>query len=67
MRKLKLFKKKERKVDGMGIMTKPIKSLPVIDKDKSGKFIRVSNEQKLTTQFLKNCQKSAQLFKKDFK
>ena len=67
MRKFKWITKEERKVDSMGVMTKPVRSLPVIDKEKSSKFIRVSNKQKLTSEFLKNCQKSAQLFKKDFK
>lgn len=66
MKKHKLFKRKERKVDDMGVMTKPTFNLPVIDKDKSKKFIKVSNQQKLTSEFLKKCQKSAELFKKDF-
>ncbi len=66
MKKHKLFKRKERKVDVMGAMTKPKFNLPVIDKDKSKKFIKVSNQQKLTGEFLKKCHKSAELFKKDF-
>lgn len=66
MRKLKIFKRKEREVDDMGIMTKPSLNLPVIDKDKSKRFISVSNSNKLTKEFLNKCKKSAELFKKDF-
>lgn len=66
MKKIGIFNKRERKVDGMGVMTKPIINLPVIDKNKSKRFIRESNQQKLSDNFLKRCQKSAELFKKDF-
>lgn len=64
--KVKKCKKKEREVDDMGVMAKPVINLPIIDKDKSKRFIRESNQQKLSDSFLKRCQKSAELFKRDF-
>lgn len=50
----------------MAVMAKPKAFLPVIDVDKTKKFIRESNARKLDKDFLEKCQKSAGLFEKKY-
>lgn len=56
----------EKEVDFMAVMTKPNAFLPVIDGDKTSKFLKKSNAKKLDKNFLDNCQKSARLFEKKY-
>lgn len=52
--------------DYMAVLAVPSNRLPVIDKNKTIKFIKESNENKLTKEFLEECKKDSALFRKNF-
>lgn len=55
-----------RRDGDMAQLAKPGRRLPVISEEKSGRFIRKSNQKKLTREYLEMCQESSDLFKKEW-
>lgn len=51
----------------MNITIKRIQKIPVIDETSIKRFIKESNERRMTTEELEKCKDSSKLFKRNFK
>lgn len=64
--KIDKLTQKIEEYDYMIILPVPSDRLPIIDKDKTIEFIKKSNENKLTKEFLEECKRDSALFRRNF-